>query len=78
MSKLAKAKRFKLSPGHGHSLHVTASASVTAKGAARAVGGVEQPAATHEFHGFAEREACFKTICAQCLAANGRVPAVAE
>ena len=55
---VAKAKRFKLSPGTGHSLHVSAAGE------------------KHEFNGFVERENCFKTLCAQCLAVNGKLPSI--
>ena len=58
VSTLSKAKRFKLSPGTGHSLHVSAAGE------------------KHEFNGFVERENCFKTLCAQCLAVNGKLPSI--
>jgi len=65
ISKITKAKRFKLTPGQGHSLHIETTASGFAS--------------TSEFHGFAEREKALQTILATCQKLNpDKVPPVAD
>jgi len=52
ITKITKAKRFKLTPGQGHSLHVETTASGFAS--------------TSELNGFTEREKALQTILAAC------------
>jgi len=64
ITKITKAKRFKLSPGQGHSLHIETSASGFAS--------------TTEFHGFGEREKALSTILAACQKLGLKPPEVDE
>jgi len=52
VTKITKAKRFKLTPGQGHSLHIETTASGFAS--------------TSEFNGFTEREKCLQVIIDAC------------
>jgi len=62
IKEISKQKRFKLTPGAGHSLHI--------------VHIVNGEKSTHEFHGFANRELCIQEISAACNAQKLPVPAI--
>jgi calcium/calmodulin-dependent protein kinase I len=63
---VVRAKRFKLMPGAGRSLHVTARSAVSDF----------VPSLTHEFNGFSERGKALNTILKACEASLGTVPTV--